>query len=83
MSITHDNFVEPFDHQTGAKELQQASLALDHHQTEDLVPYLSHVRQHYDEANMIAISDHTRSCCLTKHYHIHDSLFYLIAVIIQ
>ncbi|WP_269813850.1 alpha/beta fold hydrolase [Paraliobacillus zengyii] len=33
-------FTEPFATPTGSEELQQASFALNHHQTEDLVPYL-------------------------------------------
>ncbi|UFJ42019.1 alpha/beta hydrolase [Brevibacillus humidisoli] len=37
-------FVFPFSHPGGADELQQASLALEHHQTEELVPYLPSIR---------------------------------------
>jgi len=37
-------FILPFDTPTGPTELQQASLALDHHQTENLVPYLPHIK---------------------------------------
>ncbi|WP_166241522.1 alpha/beta fold hydrolase [Paenibacillus turpanensis] len=34
-------FVAPFDHPSGPEQLQSASFALEHHQTEELVPYLS------------------------------------------
>jgi pimeloyl-ACP methyl ester carboxylesterase len=36
-------FTLPFSTQTGPEELQQASLSLNHHQTEDLVPYLPQI----------------------------------------
>ncbi|QOR68725.1 alpha/beta hydrolase [Cytobacillus suaedae] len=35
-----NHFILPFSRPTGDKELQHASFALNHHQTEDLVPYL-------------------------------------------
>jgi 2-hydroxymuconate-semialdehyde hydrolase len=38
------DFVKPFAHPTGPEELQQASFALDHRQTEDLVPFLRNVK---------------------------------------
>lgn len=37
-------FLAPFNHPTGPKELQEASFALDHHQTEDLVPKLKQLQ---------------------------------------
>jgi len=37
------HFTLPFATPPGPEELQQASLALNHHQTEDLVPYLGKV----------------------------------------
>ncbi|MBM7602355.1 pimeloyl-ACP methyl ester carboxylesterase [Metabacillus crassostreae] len=37
------HFTLPFATPTGPEELQQASLALNHHQTEDLVPYLGKI----------------------------------------
>lgn len=37
-------FTSPFHHANGPHELQQASLALEHHQTEKLVPYLSNIK---------------------------------------
>ncbi|MRH45075.1 alpha/beta fold hydrolase [Aquibacillus halophilus] len=37
-------FTEPFNTPTGPEELRQASLALDHRQTEDLVPYLPTIK---------------------------------------
>ncbi|WP_186579288.1 alpha/beta fold hydrolase [Aquibacillus kalidii] len=37
-------FKEPFDSPNGPAELQQAALALDHRQTENLVPYLPHIK---------------------------------------
>nr|WP_250621906.1 alpha/beta hydrolase [Bacillus subtilis] len=37
-------FIAPFDHENGPRELQEASLALEHHQTEDVVPGLQGVR---------------------------------------
>ncbi|WP_019414496.1 alpha/beta fold hydrolase [Paenisporosarcina sp. TG20] len=37
-------FTAPFNTLTGPEELTQASLALDHHQTEDLVPYLCNIK---------------------------------------
>jgi pimeloyl-ACP methyl ester carboxylesterase len=36
-------FTKPFSTPSGPAELQQASFALNHHQTEDLVPYLPHI----------------------------------------
>lgn len=38
------NFTAPFDTPTGPEELRQASLALHHHQTEALVPYLPSIQ---------------------------------------
>ncbi len=37
-------FTEPFNTPTGPEELQQASFALDHRQTENLVPYLPNIK---------------------------------------
>ncbi|MFD1739029.1 alpha/beta fold hydrolase [Bacillus salitolerans] len=37
-------FTMPFSTPTGPEELRQASLALNHHQTEDLVPYLQSIK---------------------------------------
>lgn len=37
-------FIAPFGHENGPRELQEASLALEHHQTEDVVPGLQGVR---------------------------------------
>ncbi|WP_078549413.1 alpha/beta fold hydrolase [Litchfieldia alkalitelluris] len=37
-------FTLPFARPTGGEELQQASFALNHHQTEDLVPYLPGIK---------------------------------------
>lgn len=37
-------FTLPFSTPSGPEELRQASLALNHHQTEDLVPYLPQIR---------------------------------------
>ncbi|MGJ9383866.1 alpha/beta fold hydrolase [Salipaludibacillus sp. CF4.18] len=37
-------FTDPFNTPTGPEELQQASFALDHRQTEELVPYLPEIR---------------------------------------
>lgn len=37
-------FLTPFNHVKGLLELQEASFALDHHQTEDLVPALEQVK---------------------------------------
>ncbi|MFC4321585.1 alpha/beta fold hydrolase [Litchfieldia salsa] len=37
-------FTMPFATKSGPEELQQASLALNHHQTEDLVPYLNTIK---------------------------------------
>ncbi|MZP29982.1 alpha/beta fold hydrolase [Heliobacterium undosum] len=39
-----DAFVAPYAHATGAQELQTASFALEHHQTEELVPHLANVQ---------------------------------------
>ncbi len=36
-------FTSPFNTPSGPEELRQASLALNHHQTEDLVPYLPNI----------------------------------------
>lgn len=37
-------FLLPYNHPNGAKELQAAALALDHRQTEELVPYLQEIK---------------------------------------
>lgn len=37
-------FLAPFDHKMGLKELQEASFALDHRQTEDIVPALEQLQ---------------------------------------
>ncbi|HET7628110.1 MAG TPA: alpha/beta hydrolase [Bacillales bacterium] len=39
-----DAFTAPFNHPNGGIELQQAAFALEHHQTEELVPYLRNVQ---------------------------------------
>ncbi|MGD6967341.1 alpha/beta fold hydrolase [Rossellomorea vietnamensis] len=38
-------FLQPFNHPDGPKELTEASLALNHHQTEDIVPQLPKVNK--------------------------------------
>jgi 2-hydroxymuconate-semialdehyde hydrolase len=38
------DFTKPFETPSGPEELRQASLALNHHQTEDLVPYLHTIK---------------------------------------
>ncbi|AQQ54844.1 alpha/beta fold hydrolase [Planococcus lenghuensis] len=39
-----EHFLSPFDHPGGLAELQEASFALDHHQTEDIVPKLAQLK---------------------------------------
>ncbi|MCI4138501.1 alpha/beta hydrolase [Bacillus vallismortis] len=62
--VTHEilqAFIAPFDHENGPRELQEASLALEHHQTEDVVPGLQGVRvpATFCMGNMIGTFRHT------------------------